>query len=89
MWFKSAEIHVHETAATVAKQCPNCENTTDFKVLWNKAGFGLGIPVVSWFTDKTTITTHKHYHLGCPTCGYAERIEKSVALGLIAKGEKN
>jgi len=38
------------------------------------------------FTDKTTVTTHKQYHLGCPTCGYMERISKDIAKGLIAEG---
>jgi len=87
MWFQNAKIHVHETAATVVRQCPNCGNSTEFKLLWNKAGLGLGVPVVSWFTDKTTITTHKQYHLGCSTCGYVERILKDDAKGLIAEGE--
>ncbi len=87
MWFQNARVHVHETAATVTHQCPNCSNTVEFKLLWNKASPGHDIPIVMWFTDKATITTHKQYHLGCPICGYVERIDKNVAMGLIAEVE--
>lgn len=86
MWFLNAKIHVDEHAATVNKQCPNCSNVVEFRVLWNKAGLSLGIPIVMLFTDKARISTHKHYHLGCPVCGYAERIDKNIAQGLIAEG---
>jgi hypothetical protein len=87
MWFFKSQLHVHETAATVSKQCPNCSNITDFQLLWNKAGPSLGVPIVMLFTDKTTISTHKQYHLGCPICDYTERIDKHMARGLIAEGE--
>jgi len=87
MWFKNAQLHVHETAATVRNKCPRCSNEVDFKLIWNKAGLGLGIPVLGWFTDKAVITTHKQYHLGCPVCGYLERIARDVAKGLIAEGK--
>jgi predicted RNA-binding Zn-ribbon protein involved in translation (DUF1610 family) len=81
-----ATLHVDERAATVRRQCPNCSNEVDFRLVWNKAGLGLGIPVVSWFTDATTITTHKQYHLGCPVCGYLETISRDAAKGLMAEG---
>lgn len=86
MWFLNAQIHVEDRAATVKRQCPNCSNVVEFKLLWNKAGLSLGIPIVMLFTDKARISTHTHYHLGCPVCGYTERIEKNIALGLIAEG---
>jgi hypothetical protein len=87
MWFKNAQLHVHETASKLRHKCPICSNEVDFQLVWNKAGPGLGIPIVSWFTDATMITTHKQYHLGCPVCGYLERINRDIAKGLIAEGE--
>jgi hypothetical protein len=87
MLFRNADVHVHEDAATVKRQCPNCSNVVDFQLLWNKAGLSLGIPVVMWFTDKATIATHKQYHLGCPICRYSEQIDKNLAQGLIAEGK--
>jgi len=87
MWFLKHRVHVAEGAATVRGPCPNCSNTVDFQLLWNKAGLGLGVPIVMLFTDKATITTHTQYHLGCPTCGHLERITKDVAKGLIAEGK--
>ncbi|NLX95987.1 MAG: hypothetical protein GXY83_07410 [Rhodopirellula sp.] len=86
MWFQNAKLHVHEAASKVRRNCPNCSNEVDFQLIWNKAGPGLGIPIVMWFTDAATITTHKQYHLGCPVCGYLERISRDVAKGLIAEG---
>lgn len=86
MWFQNSRLHKADDAATVSGQCPNCSNTVDFQLVWNKAGLGLGIPIVMLFTDKATITTHTQYHLGCPTCGYLERVSKDVAKGLIAEG---
>ena len=67
-------------------KCPNCSNEVDFQLIWCKAGPGLGIPVLMWFTDAVTITTHKRYALGCPVCGYTETITRDVAKGLIAEG---
>ena len=89
MWFRSAQLHVLEEANTVPARCPNCHNAVEFRVLWNKAGLGLGIPVVAWFTDAAVITTHTQYHLGCPTCGYIERISNDAARGLIAEGKRS
>jgi hypothetical protein len=86
VFLQNARLHVEDRAATVRRRCPNCSNEVDFLLVWNKAGLGLGIPVVMWFTDATTITTHKQYHLGCPTCGYLERISRDAAKGLIAEG---
>jgi predicted RNA-binding Zn-ribbon protein involved in translation (DUF1610 family) len=88
MWFRSAHLHIHEQAKAVEAKCPNCNNEVRFRLLWNKAGLGLGIPVIGWFTDAAVITTHTHYHLGCPTCGYMERISADAARGLIAEGKK-
>lgn len=88
MWFRSAQLHIHEEANTVEAKCPNCHNQVGFKLLWNKAGLGLGIPVIGWFTDAAVITTHTHYHLGCPTCGYMERISADAARGLITEGKR-
>lgn len=87
MWFQNAKVHIHETAATVRRTCPKCSNEVDFRLIWNKAGLALGVPIVSWFTDAAMISTHNHYHLGCPTCGYAERVSRDIAKGLIAEGE--
>lgn len=87
MWFMHAKIHKVDGAARVSSECPNCSNIVDFQLLWNKAGLALGIPVVSLFTDKTMISTHTQYHLGCPTCGYLERLDNHVAKGLIAEGD--
>jgi predicted RNA-binding Zn-ribbon protein involved in translation (DUF1610 family) len=87
MWFRSAHLHIHEDANTVEAKCPHCSNRVHFRLLWNKAGLGLGIPVIGWFTDAAVITTHTHYHLGCPTCGYMERISADAARGLIAEGK--
>ena len=85
MIFKGLKVHEHESGATAHLECPNCENEVDCKLVWAKAGLGIGIPVVSWFTDATTITTHKKYGLVCPTCDYTEAITKDIAKGLIAK----
>jgi predicted RNA-binding Zn-ribbon protein involved in translation (DUF1610 family) len=87
MWLRSAQLHIHEQAKAVEAKCPNCNNEVRFRLLWNKAGLGLGIPVIGWFTDAAVITTHTHYHLGCPTCGYMERISADAARGLIAEGK--
>jgi predicted RNA-binding Zn-ribbon protein involved in translation (DUF1610 family) len=87
MWFLNAQIHIEDQAARVKRQCPNCSNVVEFQLLWNKAGLSLGIPVVMLFTDKARISTHKHFHLGCPVCGYIERIDKNIAQGLIAEGK--
>jgi len=87
MWFKNAQVHLHEKAATVRNTCPNCSNEVDFVLLWNKAGLGIGIPILMLFTDKAVITTHKQYHLGCPICGYKFKVEKNIAQGLIAEGK--
>jgi len=86
MWIQSPKIYVHDRARRVPAECPNCSNQVAFQLLWNKAGLGLGIPIIMLFTDKARITTHKEYHLGCPVCGHKERITKDVAKGLIAEG---
>lgn len=86
MWMQNYKVHVHEQAATVRAECPNCGNEADFNLLWNKAGPGIGVPILMFFTEKAVVTTHKQYHLGCPICGYAERIKKDTAQGLICKG---
>jgi len=89
MFFKSGNpLHEHESGASARIQCPNCNNEGDFKLVWGKAGLGLGVPVVSWFTDALTVTTHKKWGIRCPTCNYAEEITKDVAKGLILKAEK-
>jgi len=86
MWFRNAQLHVNENAGKVRRKCPRCSNEVEFQLLWNKSGLEVGIPVVSWFTDATVLSTHKQYHLGCPVCGYLEEINRDVAKGLIAEG---
>ena len=43
---RNADVHVHEDAAKVTRQCPNCSNVVEFRLSWNKAGLSLGIPVL-------------------------------------------
>lgn len=86
MWFFDGEFHVDERAAAVQRTCPNCSNDSKFQLLWSKQGLSLGIPIVMLFTDKARICTHKCYYLSCQICQYRERIDKNIALGLIAEG---
>jgi predicted RNA-binding Zn-ribbon protein involved in translation (DUF1610 family) len=86
MWFKSKQLHVDEKAATVRRKCPQCSNEVDFRLVWNKAGLAIGVPVVSWFTDAAMISTHNNYHLGCPVCGYLEKITRAQAKALRSTG---
>lgn len=89
MIFKGGNpLHEHESGASVRIECPQCAQEGDFKLVWGKAGLGLGIPVVSWFTDALMVTTHKKWGIRCPSCKYAEEIEKHVAQALIKQTEK-
>lgn len=84
MIFKSGgRLHEHESGASAEIECPRCGRTGDFKLVWGKAGLGLGVPVVSWFTDAAMVTTHRKWGIRCPFCQYAEEIDKRLADALI------
>jgi len=87
MWFK-VSLHVHQTAARLKQRCPACGSVSEFVLCWHKAGPALGVPIVSWFTEKTTIALFKAYYLGCNECGALFRIDKRIADYLIAKGKE-
>jgi hypothetical protein len=80
-----AKLHRESGAATVATTCGNCGNETCFELAYAKEGLGIGIPVVSWFTDKAVLAA-KTYYLQCPICNAADKISKDAAKGLIAQG---
>jgi len=88
MWLQNGSLHRHESAFPGTGECGNCGNAVEFHLIWQKAGVGLGIPILMWFTDRFTITTHRKYYLGCPVCGELEQIPKDVALGFIEESRR-
>jgi len=86
MLLYKAKLHREPGAARVAATCANCGNETQFELAYAKEGIGVGVPIVSLFTDKAILAA-KTYYLQCPICNAADKISKDVAKGLIAQGE--
>lgn len=62
-----------------------CGNVGDWELHYTKEGLGIGVPIVSMFTDKAVLAK-KTYYLLCPVCSDAEKVSRDAAEGLIAKG---
>jgi hypothetical protein len=63
--------------------CLQCNRETAHVLLWRKSGLGLGIPLISWFTDKTVISIGKKYVLECQDCLQMVQVDKAAAESLI------
>ena len=83
MLFRSGKMHAIDNAAPVRKACQHCGNTGDLKLHYAKAGPGLGVPILMFFSDRFVATTHKNYYMVCPTCDACLQVNKDVAKGLI------
>ncbi|HUT13594.1 MAG TPA: hypothetical protein VMY42_24110 [Thermoguttaceae bacterium] len=83
MLFRSGEFHRIENAQSVRRTCEHCGNDEDLQLHYVKAGPGLGVPILMFFSDRFVATTHKKYFLICPKCGCAFQINKDVAKGLM------
>lgn len=80
-----ANPHLVPEAATVSRPCLACGNVSDWQLHYTKEGFGVGVPIVSLFTDKAVLAK-KTYYLLCPVCSDADPVSRDAAEGLIAKG---
>ena len=83
MLFRSSQLHPVANAAKIRRTCANCGNEVDLGLHYVKVGPGLGIPVLMWFSDMFSVTTHKKYYLICPKCTCALEITKDLAKGLM------
>jgi len=83
MFFRRSELHPIGGSARVRRPCANCGNEVDLELHFVKAGPGLGIPVLMWFSDAFVVTTHKKYYLVCPVCTCALEVNKDLAKGLM------
>ena len=80
-----AQLHLEEKAGSITKTCANCRNTADWQLHFAKEGAGIGVPIVSMFTDKAVLARKKFY-LVCPVCSNAESVTRDFAAGLMRKG---
>ncbi|NQU23404.1 MAG: hypothetical protein HQ567_19155 [Candidatus Nealsonbacteria bacterium] len=83
MLFRTGKFHQVDHAQAVRRTCEHCGNETDLRLNYVKAGPGLGVPVLMFFSDKFVLSTHKKYYLVCQTCGCAHQINKDLAKGLM------
>jgi len=67
MFIYKAGLVVEQGSRTVARHCPNCNNDAEFVLCSAKTGPGIGVPIVSLFTQKAVLAK-KSYYLVCPIC---------------------
>lgn len=76
-----ANLNPEVGATSVERTCSNCGNLAPFELHYAKEGIGLGVPIVSMFTDKATLA-RKSYYLVCSICSSAESVSRDAAAGL-------
>jgi len=78
-----ARLNPEPGARPVERKCANCGNLAAFELHHSKEGIGIGLPIVSMFTDKATFAK-KSYYLVCPICSDGESVSRDTAIGLKA-----
>jgi hypothetical protein len=81
MLIYKAGLTKEKGARTVTQRCMGCGQTSEFVLCSRKTGAGIGIPVVSIFTDKA-ILAKKSYALVCSLCAFSVNVERDRAAAL-------
>ena len=77
MHITKSHYRKYESSRMYEQHCTPCGIISEHLLYWRKSGLGIGIPVVSWFTDKTIITISKKYALECQKCYSFVEVSKS------------